>query len=129
MNSIYTIAITGVNKDGTVPSYGERCPGIMAVTYSYQSFGSGSDPVVCAVFAFQIIIIIIIIVLVLVLLITLKLIIIMMMIMTTIYMIIRLFVCLSVMLFPKPPRQTSGISPHEAKCHGRQRSKKQEELS
>ena len=93
MNSIYTIAITGVNKDGSVPSYGERCPGIMAVTYSYQSFGSGSDPVVCAVFAFQIIIIIII--RLLVLLITLKLIIMMMIMITTIYdnTRVRVFVC------------------------------------
>ena len=38
MNSIYTIAITGVNKDGSVPRYGERCPGIMAVTYSREFF-------------------------------------------------------------------------------------------
>ena len=38
INSIYTIGITGVNKDGSVPRYGERCPGIMAVTYSKDIF-------------------------------------------------------------------------------------------
>lgn len=36
VNSIYTIAITGVNKDGSVPRYAEPCPGIMAVTYSKE---------------------------------------------------------------------------------------------
>ena len=39
VNSIYTIAITGINKDGSIPVYGERCPGIMAVTYSRDLFG------------------------------------------------------------------------------------------
>ncbi len=39
VNSIYTIAITGVGRDGSIPSYGERCPGIMAVTYSRDIFG------------------------------------------------------------------------------------------
>ncbi|XP_068681768.1 proprotein convertase subtilisin/kexin type 4-like isoform X3 [Montipora foliosa] len=34
VNSIYTIAITGVNSDGSVPGYGEPCAGIMAVTFS-----------------------------------------------------------------------------------------------
>ena len=38
VNSIYTIAITGVNKDGSLPKYGERCPGILAVTYSKEEF-------------------------------------------------------------------------------------------
>lgn len=38
VNSIYTIAITGVNKDGSVPQYGERCPGILAVTYSKEMY-------------------------------------------------------------------------------------------
>lgn len=33
-NSIYTIAINGVNKDGSRPIYAEECPGIMATTYS-----------------------------------------------------------------------------------------------
>lgn len=46
VNSIYTIAITGINKDGSIPSYGERCAGIMAVTYSKDVFGDDSK-VVC----------------------------------------------------------------------------------
>ena len=43
VNSIYTIAITGVNEDGSVPRYGERCPGIMAVTYSREIFSLRDD--------------------------------------------------------------------------------------
>lgn len=39
VNSIYTIAITGLNRAGSVPSYGERCPGIMAAAYSRNTFG------------------------------------------------------------------------------------------
>lgn len=46
VNSIYTIAITGINKDGSIPIYGERCAGIMAVTYSIDVFGDDSK-VVC----------------------------------------------------------------------------------
>lgn len=46
VNSIYTIAITGINKDGSIPSYGERCAGIMAVTYSKDVFDRGSK-VIC----------------------------------------------------------------------------------
>ena len=38
MNSIYTIAITGVKKDGSLPRWGEHCPGILAVTYSKGLF-------------------------------------------------------------------------------------------
>ena len=34
MNSIHTIAINGVNKDGSKPVYAEECAGIMATTYS-----------------------------------------------------------------------------------------------
>jgi len=37
VNSIYTIAINGVNKDGTNPTYAEECPGVMATTYSRDS--------------------------------------------------------------------------------------------
>ena len=48
VNSIYTIAISGVNRDGTVPAYGERCPGIMATAYSRDAFGD-SNPVVSTV--------------------------------------------------------------------------------
>jgi len=48
VNSIYTIAITGINSDGSIPTYGERCTGIMAVTYSRDIFGSDSSKVVTA---------------------------------------------------------------------------------
>ena len=34
VNSIYTIAISGVNMDGSLPAYAEECAGIMATTYS-----------------------------------------------------------------------------------------------
>lgn len=34
VNNIYTIAITGLNKDGSRPTYAEDCPGIMASAYS-----------------------------------------------------------------------------------------------
>ena len=40
VNSIYTIAINGVNKDGSRPSYAEECPAIMATTYS-SDMGEG----------------------------------------------------------------------------------------
>lgn len=46
VNSIYTIAITGVNKDGSVPRYAEPCPGIMAVTYSKSWSRSDNSKVV-----------------------------------------------------------------------------------
>ena len=42
VNSIYTIAITGINSDGSVPDYGEHCAGIMAVTYSRAAFDDSS---------------------------------------------------------------------------------------
>ena len=45
VNNIYTIAITGINRDGSIPGYGEHCAGIMAVTYSRDIFGD-SSPVV-----------------------------------------------------------------------------------
>ncbi|XP_078354915.1 uncharacterized protein LOC144639494 isoform X2 [Oculina patagonica] len=35
VNSIYTIAISGVNWDGAVPVYAEKCAAIMAVTYGH----------------------------------------------------------------------------------------------
>lgn len=38
VNSIYTIAINGVNKDGSLPVYAEECPGIMGTTYSRDVF-------------------------------------------------------------------------------------------
>ena len=34
VNSIYTIAINGLNEDGSNPTYAEDCPGIMATAYS-----------------------------------------------------------------------------------------------
>lgn len=34
VNSIYTIAITGLNEDGSNPTYAEDCAGIMAAAYS-----------------------------------------------------------------------------------------------
>lgn len=34
VNSIYTIAISGVNQDDSRPSYAEECCGIMASAYS-----------------------------------------------------------------------------------------------
>lgn len=45
VNSIYTIAITGIKSNGSIPVFGENCPGIMAVTYSREVFG-GSRKVV-----------------------------------------------------------------------------------
>ena len=53
VNSIYTIAITGINRDGSIPGYGEHCAGIMAVTYSRDIFGDnnpvvGSNKLMCA---------------------------------------------------------------------------------
>lgn len=45
VNSIYTIAISGVNWDGSVPAYTEQCSGIMAVTYGQDMFAYGGvDP-------------------------------------------------------------------------------------
>ena len=41
VNSIYTIAISGVNWDGSVPAYTEQCAGIMAVTYGQEMFTDG----------------------------------------------------------------------------------------
>ena len=38
VNSIYTIAITGIKRDGSVPLFGECCPGIMAAAYSRDTF-------------------------------------------------------------------------------------------
>ena len=38
VNNIRTIAVTGTNRDGSIPVYGERCSGIMAVTFSRETF-------------------------------------------------------------------------------------------
>ena len=40
MNNIYTIAITGIKSDGSIPVVGERCASIMAVTYTKDIFGA-----------------------------------------------------------------------------------------
>ncbi|CAH3150841.1 unnamed protein product [Pocillopora meandrina] len=37
VNSIYTIAINGVNKNGAKPTYAEECAGILATTYSRET--------------------------------------------------------------------------------------------
>ncbi|KAJ7358827.1 Proprotein convertase subtilisin/kexin type 6 [Desmophyllum pertusum] len=34
VNSIYTIAINGLNEDDSNPTYAENCPGVMATAYS-----------------------------------------------------------------------------------------------
>ncbi|PFX28248.1 Proprotein convertase subtilisin/kexin type 6 [Stylophora pistillata] len=41
VNSVYTIAISGVNHDGTIPAYAEPCASIMAVTYGQDMFRYG----------------------------------------------------------------------------------------
>lgn len=38
VNNIHTIAVTGINRDGSIPVYGEHCGGIMAVTFSKETF-------------------------------------------------------------------------------------------
>lgn len=45
VNSIYTIAITGVRSDGSLPVFSEPCAGIIAVTYSRDSIGDSSKVV------------------------------------------------------------------------------------
>lgn len=44
-NSIFTITVTGVNKNGSIPGYAERCSAIMACTYSQEDMG-GHDTIV-----------------------------------------------------------------------------------
>ena len=48
VNNIHTIAISGVNWDGSVPAYTEQCAAIMAVTYGQDIFiyGETKPPVV-----------------------------------------------------------------------------------
>ena len=43
VNSIYTIAISAVNWDGSIPAYTEQCAAIMAVTYGQDMFTNGND--------------------------------------------------------------------------------------
>ncbi|XP_068699747.1 neuroendocrine convertase 2-like isoform X1 [Montipora foliosa] len=47
INSIYTIGISGLTRAGSIPYYGERCPGVMAAAHSRDAFGD-RDPVVTA---------------------------------------------------------------------------------
>ncbi|PFX28201.1 Proprotein convertase subtilisin/kexin type 6 [Stylophora pistillata] len=43
VNNIHTIAISGVNWDGSVPGYTEKCAAIMAVTYGEDTFSYRTD--------------------------------------------------------------------------------------
>lgn len=49
-NSIHTIAISGVNWDGRVPDYSEKCSAIMAVTYGQNvlTYGNVKAPIITA---------------------------------------------------------------------------------
>lgn len=51
-NSIHTIAISGVNWDGRVPDYSEKCSAIMAVTYGQNvlTYGNVKAPIVSYLF-------------------------------------------------------------------------------
>ncbi|KAL9963202.1 hypothetical protein ACROYT_G032380 [Oculina patagonica] len=42
VNNIYTIAITGVRSDGSIPLFAMPCTGIMAVTYTRDTLGGKS---------------------------------------------------------------------------------------
>lgn len=42
----HTIAVTGINRNGPIPGYSERCGGIMEVTFSRDTFMEESNPVV-----------------------------------------------------------------------------------
>ena len=46
VNNIHTIAVTGINRDGSIPGYGERCGGIMAVAFRRETFMEKKNPVV-----------------------------------------------------------------------------------
>lgn len=48
VNSIYTIGISAVNWDGSLPQYNEQCASIMAVTYGQDvsRFGNILPPMV-----------------------------------------------------------------------------------
>ena len=45
VNSIFTIAMSGVNLDDSRPSYAEECAGIMASAYSRDLFNGGGKVV------------------------------------------------------------------------------------
>ena len=42
VNSIHTIAITGLRSDGSLPVFSEPCAGLMAVTYTRDTIGDSS---------------------------------------------------------------------------------------
>lgn len=44
-NSVFTIAISGVSRNGLIPGYAERCSAIMAATYSQDNVG-GNDTII-----------------------------------------------------------------------------------
>ena len=54
-NSVFTIAISGVSRNGSIPGYAERCSAIMACAFSQDNVG-GRDSIVshaaifCSVF-------------------------------------------------------------------------------
>lgn len=45
-NSVFTITITGVDRNGSIPEYAERCSAIMASSYSQDNVGTGVDSIV-----------------------------------------------------------------------------------
>ncbi|KAM7448772.1 hypothetical protein ABFA07_003268 [Porites harrisoni] len=45
VNSIFTIAISGVNRNGSIPGYAERCSAIMASTYSQDDLNGKENTV------------------------------------------------------------------------------------
>ena len=47
-NSVFTIAISGVSRNGLIPGYAERCSAIMAATYSQDNVGGNDTIVSCA---------------------------------------------------------------------------------
>ncbi|PFX17966.1 Furin-like protease 1, isoform 1-CRR [Stylophora pistillata] len=44
-NSVFTITVSGVNKNGSIPGYAERCSAVMAATYS-QDNERGVDSII-----------------------------------------------------------------------------------
>ncbi|KAJ7375985.1 hypothetical protein OS493_037537 [Desmophyllum pertusum] len=44
-NSVFTIAISGVSRNGSIPGYAERCSAVMASTYSQDNVG-GVDTII-----------------------------------------------------------------------------------
>lgn len=45
-NSVFTITITGVDRNGSIPGYAERCSAIMASSYSQDNVGTGVDSII-----------------------------------------------------------------------------------